>query len=131
MWSNVKEPTIYVRNKPTKIIHLGVATRSSTGGNPHHAASPIMVPKKRTRYGHNIPSMKETNQEHTSTGRHKIFNKWETHTMQQALNGPDKKNGYGVMSRGQHSISERNQEHTSGGSQQNLQRSGNLHNAAK
>ena len=46
IWSYIKETTPHLRNKPTKNIHLGVATRSST--------------------------------------------KWKTHTMQQALNGPDK-----------------------------------------
>ena len=34
---------------------------------------------------------KKINQEHTSRGGHKIFNRWETHTMQQALNDPEKK----------------------------------------
>ena len=40
--------------------------------------------------GDNTPSKKQTNQENTSRGRHKIFNKWKTNTMQQALNGTDK-----------------------------------------
>ena len=46
IWSYVKGDNTHLRNKLTKNIHLGVATRSST--------------------------------------------KWKTHTMQQALNGPDK-----------------------------------------
>ena len=46
IWGYVKETTPHLCNKPTKNIHLGVATRSST--------------------------------------------KWKTHTIQQALNGPDK-----------------------------------------
>ena len=40
--------------------------------------------------GDNIPSPELTNQEYTSRGHHKVFKNWKTHTMQQALNGPDK-----------------------------------------
>ena len=72
-------------------------------------------------------STKETNHYHISRVVHKIFNRWETHTMQKALNGPEKrtdvqalnstkKKGYGVMSKRQQPISEiNNQEHTTRG----------------
>ena len=35
--------------------------------------------------------LQETNKDHKSRGGHKIFNRWETHTMNKALNGPEKR----------------------------------------
>ena len=67
IWSNVKE-TKYLRHKRTKNIHLGVATRSSTGGKPTPCSKPQMAVKKRTDMeqcqGDNILSLKGTKNIH-------------------------------------------------------------------